>query len=272
MTNPLQAYFRQPKIFTSLPSKGVYNQSSDFNGSIENFPIYGMTGMDEILLKTPDALFTGDGVVKVLESCCPVIINGWDIIDIDVVFLLIAIRIATYGNKLSIIHTCSECGESSEYDINLSSIIDSLSSKTYKNKIKIGELLFHIKPLSYRDSTQFSIRNFQFRKQLVKLSQNTEEFEKVSPQLVKDVKQLQLDVYRTHVESIETPTEIVTNMEYIKEYIDHADTANVNQLTHFIEQANVEFNFPTLSVDCNSCKANQSINIEINESHFFEAA
>ena len=72
-SNPLQQYFRQPKIFISLPSKGLYYGAGSFQGDYNSVPIMAMTGMDEILMKTPDALFNGEATFKVIESCCPFI-------------------------------------------------------------------------------------------------------------------------------------------------------------------------------------------------------
>jgi len=67
--NPLQQYFRQPKIWVGLPSNGVYSESGTFDGDVSNMPIFGMTGMDEIILKTPDALITGESTIKIIQSC-----------------------------------------------------------------------------------------------------------------------------------------------------------------------------------------------------------
>ena len=49
-TNPLQKYFRQPKIFIKLPSAGVYCQPGNIQGDSNHMPVYGMTGMDEIIM------------------------------------------------------------------------------------------------------------------------------------------------------------------------------------------------------------------------------
>jgi len=57
-TNPLQQYFRQPKIYIKLPSGGVFNKLGSLQGDVTNMPVYGMTGMDEIIMKTPDALMS----------------------------------------------------------------------------------------------------------------------------------------------------------------------------------------------------------------------
>ena len=87
-SNPLQKFFRQPKIFIKLPSMGIYNPDTVIE-SMDNLPIFGMTGMDEILLKTPDALLSGESSIRVIESCCPNIKNAWELSSLDVDSLII---------------------------------------------------------------------------------------------------------------------------------------------------------------------------------------
>ena len=76
--NPLQKYFRQPKIYIKLPSNGKWYP----NGSLEvtdnmEFPVYAMTARDELMFKTPDALLNGQSTVDVIQSCVPSIKNAW---------------------------------------------------------------------------------------------------------------------------------------------------------------------------------------------------
>ena len=79
-SNPLSGHFRQPAVFLKLPSEGRYWQSGSINmpanGEIGVMP---MTAKDEIMLRTPDALMNGQGVVSVIESCVPAIQNAWSI-------------------------------------------------------------------------------------------------------------------------------------------------------------------------------------------------
>ena len=63
MNNPLQKYFRQPKIYINLPSQGMFNTVGSIENATGQLPIMSMTGMDELLLKTPDALMNGDATV-----------------------------------------------------------------------------------------------------------------------------------------------------------------------------------------------------------------
>ena len=84
-SNPLQKYFRQPKIYIGLPSKGNWYP----DGSIEKtetgeYPIYAMTARDELMFKTPDALFTGRATADVIKSCIPTILDPWKLVGYDI--------------------------------------------------------------------------------------------------------------------------------------------------------------------------------------------
>jgi hypothetical protein len=59
-----------------------------------------MTAKDELMLKTPDALMNGQATVEVIKSCVPSIKNPWHMPSIDIDTILIAIRIATYGENM----------------------------------------------------------------------------------------------------------------------------------------------------------------------------
>ena len=101
--NPLAKHFRQPKLYIQFPSKGNFYP----DGSLEetetgDYPIFAMTAKDELTIKTPDALLNGQATVSVIQSCVPNIKNAWHVPSIDVDAILIAIRIATYGEKMDL--------------------------------------------------------------------------------------------------------------------------------------------------------------------------
>ena len=68
--NPLSKYFRQPKLYIQIPSRGKYYQQGSIeypeNGELE---VYSMTAKDELVFKTPDALLNGQATVDVIQSC-----------------------------------------------------------------------------------------------------------------------------------------------------------------------------------------------------------
>jgi len=104
--NPLAKHFRQPKIYLRLPSQGRFwpEGSIDMpeNGEL---PVYSMTAKDELVLKTPDALINGQSTVNLIQSCVPNIKDGFAIPSLDLDALLVAIRIASYGEQLTITAT-----------------------------------------------------------------------------------------------------------------------------------------------------------------------
>ena len=111
-SNPLAGYFRHPAIYMRLPSKGRFwpDAALDLPAN-EELAVYPMTTKDEITLKTPDALLNGAGIVSVLQSCIPSVVDGWQTPSVDVDAMLIAIRIATYGHEMDFETVCPHCQE-----------------------------------------------------------------------------------------------------------------------------------------------------------------
>ena len=108
--NPLSGFFRQPKIYVRLPSKGKFYPDGSLDASADGqYPVYAMTAKDELMFKTPDALLSGQSTVELIKSCIPAILDPWSMPSIDLDFALIAIRIATYGDKMEVGCNCPHC-------------------------------------------------------------------------------------------------------------------------------------------------------------------
>ena len=97
----LEQHKRQPKLFIDLPSEGVHYDDTVCK-QVKSMAVFGMSAMDEIMLKTPDALFSGEATYQVMKSCLPDIIDPWQLIGYDIDYILLSIRIATYGEDLDI--------------------------------------------------------------------------------------------------------------------------------------------------------------------------
>ena len=102
-SNPLKKYYRQPKQFVKLPSGyKFYPEGSVEVPESNEVAVYPMTAKDEMLLKTPDALLNGEATVSVIQSCIPAIKNAWAMPSIDCDAALMTIRMATYGNTMTV--------------------------------------------------------------------------------------------------------------------------------------------------------------------------
>lgn len=272
--NPLQQYFRQPKVFVSLPSQGVYNEPGVISGDPANLPVFGMTGMDEILLKTPDALLTGESTVRVIQSCCPGITDAWTVSNLDVDTLLVAIRIATYGNTMSITHICTNCATDNNYDIDVSKFLDHFAQCKFNHDVVIDDLTIRLRPLNYKQVTEFNLENFALQKRLYQISELPDSEEKTQQvaEIYNDLGVLQNKVMIAGVEQVEIPGNIVTEYAYIKEWIENSDTRIFDAVRKQVQSNNTTWQLPTNKIKCDNCGTENSITINLDQSSFFASA
>jgi hypothetical protein len=273
-TNPLQKYFRQPKIYINLPSKGIYNVPGSIQGDASRIPIFGMTGMDEILLKTPDALLTGESTVKVIESCCPAITDGWETNNLDLEILLAAIRIATYGNILSMTRACSNCGAENDYDLDLSTVIDHYATCSYDNEIVFDDFKVYIRPLTYRVSSDFAQQNFNLQRQLGQVDAMTdqEERKQKTNELFDKMATLQTEIYCAGIESVHAGGSIVTERSWIKEWLENSEKdVFIRIRDHIIKNQNA-WETPAYKVICKDCSHEDTVTVFLDQSNFFGRA
>ena len=150
--NPLSQYFRQPAIYIKLPSQGNYYPLGTLEmPTTKELPVFPMTAIDEITYRTPDALFNGQAVVNVIESCDPNIKDAWAIPAIDLDTILVAIRIASYGHQLDFSTACPKCNNDDEYGIDLRTVLDSIRAPDYTQPIKQGDIEIYFKPMTYKN-------------------------------------------------------------------------------------------------------------------------
>ena len=161
-SNPLQKYFRQPKLHVRLPSGGKYYPPGalDLPESGE-VAIYPLTAKDELLLKTPDSLMNGTATADVIKSCVPQIKQPWYMPSLDVDALIMAIRIATYGENMTITVKVPNAGNEKDFTIDLNSVMAPLMSATYADTIKLNDMTITLRPLMYSEFTKDALRSFE---------------------------------------------------------------------------------------------------------------
>lgn len=273
-TNPLQKYFRQPKVFIKLPSGGIYNKPGTIQGDVNHMPVYGMTGMDEIIVKTPDALLTGESTATIIASCCPNIKDPWDLCILDLVLVLAAIRIATYGNLMSVTHICGSCKADNDYDLDLTRVMEYYMQCQYNNKIVLDDISINLIPLNYRQSTDFNLKNFQIQQQIAQTEviEDKEKQQELVTKLFKDLAAIQTEIYRYTIESVDTGNQVVTEREFILEWLDNCDRVIFEAIKKQNQMNNQTWEMPKFPVKCDSCGAEHNISVELDQSNFFVVA
>jgi hypothetical protein len=230
--NPLLSVIRQPKAHISLPSCGNYWPPDSLEVSpTGEYAVYAMTARDEILLKTPDALLNGQAVVSVIENCVPAVKDAWQTPQIDLDTILIAIRIATYGETMDC--EVKHMDQEAIYGVDLNQILTNLRDNvSWEERVTISDdLIVYVKPLNYLQISRNSAESFETQRILnlvndtslteeQKIDQFRNSFNKLTDLTLSNVYN---SVYR-----IDTATDSVTDQEHIREFVEQCDRGTFN--------------------------------------------
>mgnify|MGYP001358774196 FL=1 len=238
--NPLAKHLRQPKIYIKLPSKGQFWP----NGSLVieetgEYPVYAMTAKDEITFKTPDALLNGQATVDVIQSCIPNIKDAWQTPSIDLDAILIAIRMASFGEMLDMTVKVPNTDIEKDFQFNLQQLYDNYINTVYEDTFDIEGFRVQIKPVNYKTMTGQAVKAFEEQRVFnivnddsidddVKIKKFQESFSKLTD--------LNLQIVVESVIAIQpSGEEAVTNTAHIKEFILGADAKTYNQIRAHVE-------------------------------------
>lgn len=269
--NPLQKYYRQPKLYVSLPSKGLYYPPGVLTGDYTNVPVFAMTGMDEILMKTPDALFSGEASGKVIASCVPYIKDSNQIPSIDIDTIIVAIRIATYGDILNVEKNCDHCGAENSYELPLSTMLEYLNSQKFDNIIKVNQdITLKIRPLTFEETNQLAVENFKIQKKLQQISEiPVEDQQKFVDEIYKDLAELQLTLFAYTIEAVKIPEAEIDDKEIIIDWLRNSERDLFALIKSKLEIIREVWNIPKQKVQCGSCNEPNHLDIILDQTFFF---
>ena len=237
-SNPLNKYYRQPAIYISLPSRGVYYSNQVLqNTETGEIPVLPMTAKDEMAFKTPDAMINGQATVDVIRSCCPNIIDPWQLVNYDMDTVLIAIRIATYGETMDFTATVPVVNEQVNHSVNLPALLDQVRQVKIVNEFTTKKgFVFTVKPLNYKEITHTQTKTFEQQKQVSQTTvpgANITEDQKTQryAEAYKALTELNFQVLTNSFSKIVTPEgDTVTDHKQIIEFLQNADSVFVNEV------------------------------------------
>jgi hypothetical protein len=278
--NPLKKYFRQAKLHVTLPSEYKFYPPGSIDvpetGELE---VFSMTAKDELSFKTPDALLNGQATVDVIQSCIPAIKNAWAMPSIDIDAALVAIRMATYGEKLTMTTKVPVTGEERDYEINLREVLDEFANLQYENVVKADDLTIILRPLTYQEFTKNALKTFEEQRifNIVndegisdedKLQAFTNSFTKLTA--------LTVDMIVQGIDKIILDEETeVTNRDHIAEFMKNADKDFFNKVMSHLNEQKDKYTIKPMQVSATQediekgAPATFSIPITFDQSNFF---
>jgi len=272
--NPLTKYYRQPALYLKLPSEGKFWPL----GSIEmppngEIPVLPMSGKDDLAMRNADGLMNGATTVAVIQSCCPNIKDAWQTPSVDLDALLIAIRMASYGNTMDFDTKCANCKEDLTYTADLGNILAQIQSPDFEQAKEINGLLICFRPNSYLDFNQTNQEKY-VQQRTVKMLQDSnlsdeEKMEKVK-QAVFEITERTVERVSAFIDYIITPDEVkVTDRDYIKQFVMNADQNTYNAIRDSVFDYNKQYTIKPMDIQCSACGHNDTRQFQFEPANFF---
>ncbi len=194
-----------------------------------------MTAKDDLSFKTPDSLMSGQSTVDVIKSCVPDIKDPWKLVNYDVDTVLIAIRIAGYGETMDVQTSVPTINEAVSHTVNLPSMLEQITqtsiqeSTTLPNGMKIK-----VKPLTYKMMTETQLKTFEQQRKYLQLNKaqiSDEDKAKMFNESFKTLTDLNSQLLLSNIETITLPSgEQVSDSAQIKEFIENAESKLVQEV------------------------------------------
>lgn len=257
--NPLVRRVKLPGESFTVPSRGLLYDEGVLSADTSNgeLHVYPMTAIDELVMKSPDKLFSGDAVREVFARCVPQVNDPSRLYAKDVDFLLTALYKVSYGPTISITfqHDC-EGAEEHNYEVALDSFLrraGQLNPLEVESKFKYdchGQKV-QFKPATYSD--------------IITLNQNHQL--EVSSQIVSNEQRLQniLFALSTVIKNVDG----VSDRGMIIEWLQALPVGWLTEMSNHIETTSdwgVEFE---AELTCEDCGESLKVPTNLNPVSFF---
>jgi len=276
--NPLSNYLRQPAIYVKLPSNGKYWYPGTLEMPVSGeLPVLPMSTKDEIMLNTPDALLNGEAVVSMIQSCMPNIKNAWAIPSVDLDTILIAIRIASYGEQMEYTSKCPKCENTDNYEIDLRQFLDMpVDLSGYESAFEYKGIGVWLKPIDYDSMNKQNLEQFEQQRLITMVNDTTlDEAEKQRrfQEIFKILTQYTVQNVVGSIEKLVSP-EGVTVLDYnhILEFVENSERTFYTHVKDKLTEIKNNFPDKTVTTTCDSCKEQYATPFTFDQSNFFAFA
>lgn len=272
--NPLKSYFRKPGIWIKLPSQGnFYTEKPDDYNEMGEIAVYPMTAKDELLMKNADALLNGTAIKELLSSCAPSIKDVESMPNMDLDAILIAIRRCTYGEKLEISSTCTNCSANNENVLDLNYFIGSISTINEVPPVDVSDIKIFVRPINVKQLLDLNWAQYEQVRNIQLAEQNqVSEQEKVNllQTTYKKLTEKNLQTIANCIDTVLLPdgTTVTdkTNILEWAEQLSQPEFKKIEQAIMTLSEKGVPKKFKAV---CSSCATEYEPGLDLNPTTFF---
>ena len=277
--NPLIAAYKKPALYVALPSKGRWYDPKPKLSVDGELAVYAMSARDELITKTPDALFNGEATVALIESCCPDIPKPRQMPVNDLLVVLLAIRQASYGNELSIDIKCTneECRHVNQMAVDGNILLSRVQDNKHETLIKLENGFgLELTPYTIEDRTRLQIQQVKQQaivQQLINAEASGEEdLQEQFGKTFVEVAELSVELVARCISTVHLPdkdSDPITEYQDIYDWLKIITKKDYDQIRERVEQLS-ENNIDTImDAQCAECGKPFKTNIELDIAGFF---
>ena len=252
--NPLEKYYRQPAIYIKLPSRGKYYTKEVYTPTeTGEIPVLPMTAKDELAFKTPDAMINGQATVDVIKSCVPNLKDPWKMVNYDTDVVLLAIRIATYGENMDIGFRVPVVNDEQSHTLILPELLEQLGRIEIEDETTTSKgFKIQIQPLDYKKLTKIQIARFEQQKMYGTIDSSSMTEEEKQSAFGKSFATLNMVNFSLLVDSIKSITtpggDTVVDRAQIIEFCNKTDSRTINEIQDKLSELRLQAQMAPLKI------------------------
>lgn len=278
-TNPLTQFYRKPGAFVTLPSGGRFYKNAPTLTESNELAVYPMTAKDEMILKNPDALFNGEAVRQVLASVVPDIANVNEMPAPDVDLVLVAMRMASYGDDLNldVAHGCDASkGKVQSITVSLGSVVGSMKPiDPNLGQVRLSSgLTVIIRPYNLADQSRLLKSQFTSMRQIQAMDANenlsTQEKTEMANREYANMVDLAQELLTGCVQRVVLPDgQEVTDRTHIADWMKNLDRASIDRLDQELKRFQEFGIIREVTTKCDYCGETYKTDMLFDPTSFF---
>jgi len=189
----------------------------------------------------------------VIKSCVPNLLDPWKMVNYDTDAVLLAIRIATYGETMDISFRVPGTDEEQSHSLNLPALLEDLGKANIEDQTTTSKgFKIEIQPLDYRTLTKIQIARFEQQKMYGTIDSSAMTEEQKQTAFAKSFETLNTVNFSLLVDSIKSITTpegtTVVDRAQIIEFCNKADTKTITEIQEKLSDLRLQAQIPPLKI------------------------
>lgn len=273
MTNPLIQAYRKPNMYVTLPSGGRFYKDKPKLSADNELAVYAMTARDELITKTPDALFNGEATVSLIKSCCPDIADPNNMPVSDLLVILVGIRQASFGKDIDVDVKCPKCEHTNQLTLDASAMLSNTKSTTADQECMIqDDIKVTCNPYTLHDRTTLQVQQIKQQKMIASLADaklDDQARQELFGKTFVEIAELTVALITNSISSVNANGEVISDKEMIKEWLQSITKGDYDKIKNKVEELSQSGLETAFNAECQSCQHKWKTGVDLDVANFF---